>query len=416
VTTQKVQIGVEELEHGMFVCELDRPWTETSFLLQGVLIESGEDMAELRRLCNFVFIDVERSRDSIRPKLSTLATKNRTVEIAQPVKMTAELAEQEQVEFHQELKVARKLHTKTRNYVEKLLDDVRLGNSLDTDTARELVGDISSSIARSPDAMLWLSHMKSRDTYTTTHCMNVCILAVTFGRTLNLDAERLELLGLGALLHDIGKMRVPLEILNKPGALTDEEFEIIKSHSMSGYNMLRQKDDMPTEVLNIVKYHHERINGRGYPEGLTGEFIDLLTQITSVVDVYDAITSDRCYHDGIPPYDALKDMYTWSGENFDARLVEQFIKCLGIYPIGSMVELNTGHVGVVVAASKKARLRPIILLVKNRKGQRYDVPKLINLAHPHWSTKENLMEVRHIINDKETDIDLTKLVANQTIP
>jgi putative nucleotidyltransferase with HDIG domain len=415
VAILKVQVEVEELEHGMFVCELDRPWTDTTFLLQGVLIESGEDMAEFRRKCEYVFIDVERSRDSIRPKLQQLAGKNNTLEIAQPEKMTAELAEQEQLKFQQELKVARKLHKKTRSYVEQLLDDVRLGNSLDTDTARELVGEITSSVARSPNAMLWLSHMKSRDEYTTTHCMNVCILAVTFGRTLNLDENQLELLGLGALLHDIGKMRVPLDILNKPGALTDEEFEIIKTHPVSGYNMLRQKEDMPAEVLDIVKFHHERINGRGYPDGLQGDFINLLTQITSVVDVYDAITSDRCYHDGIPPYDALKDMYAWSGENFDANLVEQFIKCLGIYPIGSMVELNTGHIGVVVSASEKARLRPIILLIKDKQGQRYDVPKLINLAHPHWSQKENLMEVRHIVNDKESDINLAEVVASEAV-
>lgn len=411
----KVQVEVDELEHGMFVCELDRPWTDTSFLLQGVLIESGEDMAEFRRKCEYVFIDVERSRDSIRPKLESLAEKNRTRIVETPDRMTAALAELEQTEFQRELKIARKLHKKTRAYVERLLDDVRLGNSLDTDTARELVTEITSSIARSPNAMLWLSHMKSRDEYTTTHCMNVCILAVTFGRTLNLDANQLELLGLGALLHDIGKMRVPLEILNKPGALTDEEFGIIKTHSMSGYNMLRQKDDMPAEVLDIVKSHHERINGRGYPEGLTGDFIQRLTQITSIVDVYDAITSDRCYHDGIPPYDALKDMYAWAGENFDAALVEQFIKCLGIYPIGSMVELNTGHIGVVVSASEKARLRPIILLVRDKGGQRYDVPKLINLAHPHWSRKENLLEVRHIVSDRETDINLPELVASEAV-
>ena len=409
----KVKINVNDLEHGMFVSELDRPWTETPFLLQGVLIESGEDIAEFRRLCDYVYIDVERSRDVIAPKLRSLASKPPTENIPKSSYLTVEAANHEQEAFRKELKVARKLHVKTRGYIDKLLDDVRLGKSLDTDTAREVVGEMADSISRSPNAMLWLTHMKKRDEYTSIHCMNVCILALTFGRTLGLERERLDLLGLGALLHDIGKMKVPNEILNKPGRLTDEEFEIIKSHSMNGYNLLRQKKDMPTEVLDIVRSHHERINGRGYPQGLTGDLIDQLTQITSIVDVYDAITSDRCYHDGISPHEALKNMFDWAGENFDAELVEKFIKCLGIYPIGSMVELNSGHIGIVVSASEKARLRPIVLVVINRSGKRYTVPRLLNLAHPQWSKKENLLEIKHIVSSHETDLDMYQLVANQ---
>jgi len=411
----KVKIDVNDLEHGMFVSELDRPWTETPFLLQGVLIESREDVAEFQRLCNYVYVDVERSRESIAPKLRTLGAKPLTEDKPKSNDITLQVVEREQETFRKELKVARKVHHRTRGYIDQLLDDVRLGNSLDTDTARELVGEIADSISRSPNAMLWLTHMKKRDEYTSIHCMNVCILALTFGRTLGLERKQLDMLGLGALLHDIGKMSVPLEILNKPGRLTDEEFEIIKSHSMNGYNLLRQKKDMPGEVLDIVRSHHERINGRGYPDGLTADFIGLLVQITSIVDVYDAITSDRCYHDGIAPHDALKNMFDWAGENFDASLVENFIKCLGIYPIGSMVELNTGHIGIVVSASEKARLRPIILVVINKNGERYDVPRLLNLAHPQWSKQENLLEVKRIVSSHETDLDMHQLVANEAL-
>ena len=411
----KVKIDVNDLEHGMFVSELDRPWTETPFLLQGVLIESREDVAEFQRLCKYVYVDVERSREIIAPKLRTLSAKLSSEDKPKSNDITLQVVEREQETFRKELKVARKIHHRTRGYIDQLLDDVRLGNSLDTDTARELVGEIADSISRSPNAMLWLTHMKKRDEYTSIHCMNVCILAVTFGRTLGLERKQLDMLGLGALLHDIGKMSVPLEILNKPGRLTNEEFEIIKTHSMSGYNLLRQKKDMPGEVLDIVRSHHERINGRGYPDGLTADFIGLLVQITSIVDVYDAITSDRCYHDGIAPHDALKNMFDWAGENFDADLVENFIKCLGIYPIGSMVELNTGHIGIVVSASEKARLRPIILVVINKNGERYDIPRLLNLAHPQWSKEENLLEVKRIVSSHETDLDMYQLVANEAL-
>ena len=411
----KVKIDVNDLEHGMFVSELDRPWTETPFLLQGVLIESGEDIAEFRRLCKYVYVDVERSRDVIAPKLQTLSAKVQDDDKPKSNDITLQAVEHEQETFRKELKVARKIHHRTRGYIDKLLEDVRLGNSLDTDTARELVGEMADSISRSPNAMLWLTHMKKRDEYTSIHCMNVSILAITFGRSMGLDRQQLETLGLGALLHDIGKMQVPLEILNKPGRLTDEEFEIVKSHSMNGYNLLRQKEDMPADVLEIVRSHHERINGRGYPQGLTGDFIDHLTQITSIVDVYDAITSDRCYHDGISPHEALKNMFDWAGENFDADLVESFIKCLGIYPIGSMVQLNSGHIGIVVSVSEKARLRPIILVVINKDGERYTIPRLLNLAHPQWSKKENLLEVKHIVSSHETDIDMHQLVSNEAV-
>ena len=411
----KVKIDVNDLEHGMFVSELDRPWTETPFLLQGVLIESGEDIAEFRRLCSYVYIDVERSREVIAPKLQTLAAKPPAEDKSKSNEITVQAVEREQDAFRKELKVARKVHHRTRGYIDKLLDDVRLGNSLDTDTARELVGEMADSISRSPNAMLWLTHMKKRDEYTSIHCMNVCILALTFGRTLGLERKQLDMLGLGALLHDIGKMHVPMEILNKPGRLTDEEFDIIKTHPMSGYNLLRQKRDMSGEVLDIVRSHHERINGRGYPDGLPGDFIGLLVQITSIVDVYDAITSDRCYHDGIAPHDALKNMFDWAGENFDADLVENFIKCLGIYPIGSMVELNTGHIGIVVSASEKARLRPIILVVINKNGERFSIPRLLNLAHPQWSKKDNLLEVKRIVSSHETDLDMHQLVANEAL-
>ena len=411
----KVKIDVNDLEHGMFVSELDRPWTETPFLLQGVLIESREDIAEFQRLCEYVYIDVERSREMIAPKLRSLAAKPLASEKPKSNEVSLQVVEREQEAFRKELKVARKIHHRTRGYIDQLLDDVRLGNSLDTDTARELVGEMADNISRSPNAMLWLTHMKKRDEYTSIHCMNVCILALTFGRTMGLERKQLDMLGLGALLHDIGKMHVPLEILNKPGRLTDEEFDIVKSHSMSGYNLLRQKQDMPGEVLDIVRSHHERINGRGYPDGLTADFIGLLVQITSIVDVYDAITSDRCYHDGIAPHDALKNMFDWAGDNFDADLVEKFIRCLGIYPIGSMVELNTGHIGIVVSASEKARLRPIILVVINRNGERYDIPRLLNLAHPQWSKKENLLEVKRIVSSHETDLDMHQIVGNEAL-
>lgn len=409
----KIKVAVADLKQGMFVSELDRPWTETSFLLQGVLINNTEDIARFQESCQYVFVDAAKSNEDIRPHLQTLATKTVITSVGGN---EAELADQEQRSFQQELKVARKLHLRTREFIDKALEDSRLGQSVDTEIARELVSEIAASITRSPNAMIWLTHMKERDEYTSTHCMNVCIMSLSFGRCLGLKKSDLEILGLGALLHDIGKMRIPLEILNKPGKLTAEEFEIMKTHPVEGHTILVQQDDsFPLEALDIVKHHHERRNGKGYPAGLEGDLINNLTRIVAIVDVYDAITSDRVYHDAITPYDALKNMYDWINEEFDKDIIENFIKCLGIYPIGSVVELNLGHVGIVVSASEKSKLRPIVLLVQNSKGEIFPTPKLINLAHPKWRSGENKLEIKRILSKHEYSFNIKQIIANEQL-
>ncbi|MFP3873285.1 MAG: HD-GYP domain-containing protein [Thiohalophilus sp.] len=411
----KVKLDVGSLREGMFVSDLDCDWSQTSFLLEGVLISGEEELAELSRCCSHVYVDTERSHESVIPDLESLARRPPPA-VATASKREAEKeAERDEKHFQEALREARPIHSRTKTYIETLMEDVRLGNSLDTTTARHLVSEIAESITHSPNAMAWLSHLKHRDEYTVTHCMNTCILAVTFGRYLGMDKDSLELMGLGALLHDIGKMRIPLEILNKPGRLTPEEFEIVKTHAPKGHELLVPKGDIPQESLDIVLHHHERVSGKGYPHGLNGDQVNQMTKVVSIVDVYDAITSDRCYHDGMPPYEALKNMYEWISEDFEQELVEQFIKCLGIYPIGSMVQLNMGQTGIVVSASEKSRLRPIVLLVINSKGERYVKPKLINLAHPRWREGKQKLEIRKILHNDECDIDLPAVIQDESL-
>lgn len=412
----KIKVDVSQLKKGMFVSELDRPWTETSFLLQGVLIEGAEEISEFQQSCEHVFIDAEKSDQSLYPHLRSLSSFTQPVTTANnSVAHESDQADLEQHTFIKELKVARKLHSRTRSYVDQALEDVRLGQAVDTDAAKEIVSEIANSITRSPHALVWLTNMKERDEYTSIHCMNVCVMSVSFGRTLGMEKAELEVLGLGGLLHDLGKMRVPLEILNKPGKLTFEEFEVMKTHPMQGYSMLKEQNDLPSEVLDIVKHHHERRNGKGYPEQLDGDQINNMTRIVAIVDVYDAITSDRCYHDAISPYDALKNMYEWVKEDFDKDMIEKFIKCLGIYPIGCVVELNMGHVGIVVSASEKSKLRPILMLVENSKHEKFPKPKIINLAHPKWRSGVQKLEVKRILNSNEYDFNIKDIVMNESV-
>ena len=415
----KIKVDVTQLKKGMFVSELDRPWTETSFLLQGILVEGADEISQFQQCCEYVFIDAEKSHPSLYPhlrSLSSLGQSNKTSNnSANHEGHEAAQADIEQNDFKKELKVARNVHSRTRSFIDDALEDVRLGQAVNTEAAKELVTEVTNSITRSPHAMVWLTNMKERDEYTSIHCMNVCIMSVSFGRTLGMEKEELEILGLGGLLHDLGKMRVPPEILNKPSKLTYEEFEVMKTHPMQGHKMLKEQGGIPSEVLDIVKHHHERRNGKGYPSHLDGDQINNMTRIVAIVDVYDAITSDRCYHDAITPYDALKNMYEWVNEDFDKDLVENFIKCLGIYPIGCVVKLNLGHVGLVVSASEKSKLRPIVMLVQNSKGERFPTPKLINLAHPKWRTGANKLEVTSILSKNEYDFDIKDIVMNESV-
>ena len=446
----KIKVDISQLKKGMYVCELDRPWTETSFLLQGVLIESAQDISQIREFSHFVYIDSEKSHESVQANLKAISGNESNAQPFHPHLQTISASEDEEQPFHphlktfsgnekedekssfsiadesnaadseqnnfkEELKIARKVHERTRVYIDRALDDVRLGQAVNTEEAKQLVTEVANSITRSSHAMMWLTNMKERDEYTSIHCMNVCIMAVSFGRSIGMDKSELEMIGLGGLLHDIGKMRVPLEILNKPSKLSLEEFEVMKAHPVEGYDMLMEQGNLPLEVLDIVKHHHERRNGKGYPSQLEGEEISNMTRMVAIVDVYDAITSDRCYHDAITPYDALKNMYEWINEDFDKIIIEQFIKCLGIYPIGCVVELNLGHVGIVVSASEKTKLRPIVMLVLNSKREKFPTPKLINLAHPKWRTGAQKLEVKKILSKNEYDFNIKDIIMNENI-
>jgi len=232
---------------------------------------------------------------------------------------------------------------------------------------------------------------------------------------MKLQRIELELLGLGALLHDIGKLKIPSEVLDKPGRLTPEEYEIMKAHPVEGYQILKMDEGMPMESLEIVLHHHERINGKGYPEQLSADHISLITKMSSIVDVYDAITSDRCYHDGISPYKALQNIYSWAKDDFDQGLVEEFMSCMGIYPVGTVVELNDGQIGVVLSATEKTRLRPIVLLIQDKDKQYYKQRRIFNLSTQTWDDKTKRLEIKTVIEPKDTELNIKRILEEESL-
>ena len=378
----------------MYVCELDRPWTETRFLFQGFEIREREELEELARLCRYVYIetDPERRPEPDRPRPAAGAGAPPERERFSERRPALSLLDRflaprpgparypDRVPVEQELPRARSAVRDTKRVLDDILRDARLGGSVETDAARAAVRALVQSVLRNPDALIWLNQLKNKDDYTAEHSLRVCVLALAFGRHLELDESELNTLGLGALLHDVGKTRIPLEILNKPERLTPEEFDIVRQHVPIGVEMLAGASRIPAAAIDVAQQHHERLDGSGYARGARGEQIALFGQIGGIVDTYDAITSDRPYHRGMSVHDALRVMYEWRRESFHTTLIEQFIQCMGVYPIGSIVELNDGALGVVIAVNRERRLRPRVALVLDPGQRPYLPPRLIDLT------------------------------------
>jgi putative nucleotidyltransferase with HDIG domain len=423
------KISTRELAIGMYVAELDRPWTSTHFLFQGFEIENDDTLQDVQRTCEYVYIETDPAAiGGVQNKipLATIAPRARVGKPPDPRIRVSETADprtelvtdvlhgapekkrwNDQVSFEEEIGEARRIETKAREVLYTTLDDVRLGRSIDSDGAKVVIADMVESIIRNPDAMGVLSQLKNADEYTALHSIRVCILALTFGRHLDLTRDELNLLGIGALLHDVGKMKVPGEILNKKGNLTEQEFALMKSHVPEGVKVLENSKGILPVSIEVAARHHERYSGGGYVLGLQGDNIGAFGMIGGIVDCYDAITSDRAYHKGMTSYDALSKMYHWRNTAFHPGLVEQFIQCMGIYPIGSLVELSNGAIGVVVTVNRERRLKPRVVLVLNPDKQPYETIKMVDLLQEAQSNPRSARDIKAVLPSGEYDINPT---------
>lgn len=407
----KIKTNVNELKVGMHVSDLDRPWIESSFLFQGFEIASQKILSELKNECDFVYVDTEKSSGYKKSLISAESSNDmsRGIEFVDTVIMNINDIHDESAD--ETIRKGKQLHERTCDYVDGIFKTLNKGGQLDIDLVKTVVSELVESIITNPDTMIWLSHLKDKDEYTAIHSVNVCILSLTYGRTLGLTEAELNILGLGALLLDIGKSKIPDDILKKPNALTSNEFMLMKAHAFLGYAILEENKKIPEEALDIILSHHERLNGKGYPNGRHGEEISKLTRIVSIVDVFDAITSDRCYQDAFQPQHALNELYNMAPDELDQDLVEGFIKCIGIYPVGSIVELNTGHTGVVVKLNEKNRLKPIVGLALNRKKEPYEIIKMLNLSSDIWQKSSGTkVEIVKMLEPHAHNIDIKTII------
>jgi len=374
------KVNVAYLKEGMYVSNLDRPWIDTPFLLEGFMIKSEEDLIALNKYCTYVYIDTDRGIGASEyieeaPRLKTNSYLERFL---QDNKKKVEYENTRPTK--EEIPEAKTALESASNQVAHIMDDVKAGKNLNIVAVRGVVEPILDSIIRNSEAYMWLSMMQKKSSYTYSHSVDNCALAIAFGRFMGLPKKDLRTLAIGLLMMDMGNVRVPEGILNKKGRLTEAEYRIVKKHVDYGVEILKKTNGMNEDIINIALTHHERFDGSGYPNALQGTQIPVYGRMAAIIDCYDAMTSDRPFSAAKSPYSALQNIYNWRGSSFQPELIEQFLQCMGVYPTGSLVEMTNGSVAIVLEQNLTQRMRPKIMLILDEDKQHLMEYKTVNLA------------------------------------
>ena len=370
------KIPVEHIRLGMHLEAFCGAWLEHPFWRNKFVLTDPKDIALIQASpIKEVWINLAKGLDSEATETTDSAIEIITAESVPNVSPVA----QERTGFNDEVKRAAKICAKGKEAVVSMFQEARMGKAIEAEAAAPLVEEISNSVMRNPGALISLARLKIADDYTYMHSVAVCALMIALSRQLGLDEQQTRDAGMAGLLHDLGKAMIPMEILNKPGKLTDEEFALVKTHPEEGYRLLLEGKGISEIAKDVCLHHHEKIDGSGYPKGLNGESMSLYAKMGAVCDVYDAVTSNRPYKAGWDPAESIKRMAEWKG-HFDPTVFQAFVKSLGIYPIGSFVRLESGKLGVVVEQGEQSLLKPKVKVFFSTKSQAYIRPETIDLA------------------------------------
>ena len=378
------KIPVSQLRKGMFIHEFCGSWIDHPFWKKSFLVASDEDFNSIlaSKIAELI-IDTQKGLDVLLPADSPPEPEPEPA-VPEPVVKPVAAGP---VSMDQELDNASQIVAQSKKAVMNMFLEARMGNAVNVASMQPLVEEISASVNRNSGALIGLARLKTKDDYTYMHSVAVCALMIALARQLQLCEEEVKEAGMAGLLHDIGKMMIPTDILNKPGKLTDNEFITVKQHPLAGYQMLSRNKDMSPVVLDVCLHHHEKVDGSGYPHKYPDAKISLMAKMGAVCDVYDAITSNRPYKKGWCPAESIKKMSEWSGTHFDERIFQAFVRSVGIYPAGSLVMLKSGRLGVVVEQNDASLLSPVVRAFFSTKSMSYVTPELIDLSRPGHNEK-----------------------------
>lgn len=382
------RISVQQLTVGMYLKEFCGSWMEHPFWRTSFVITDPKDIdAILASSIKEVWIDAGKGLD-VPPGQAAVSEAQSDAKVEEELKAVAQAQRvTNPVSTDVEIQQAAKICRQSKQAVVSMFQEARMGKAVDTAGAQRLVEEISDSVSRNTTALISLARLKTADDYTYMHSVAVCAMMIALARQLGLDEEQVRSAGMAGLLHDLGKAVMPMEVLNKPGKLTDAEFTIMKSHPVEGHKMLVATGNVDPLVLDVCLHHHEKTDGSGYPDRLKDADISLFAKMGAVCDVYDAITSNRPYKTGWDPAESLRKMAEWAAGHFDQKVFQAFVKSLGIYPIGSLVRLSSGRIGVVMEQTNKSLTTPRVKAFFSTKSNMRITPVIVDLSLPDTTDK-----------------------------
>ncbi|WP_150911549.1 HD-GYP domain-containing protein [Marinobacter halotolerans] len=398
------RIPITALKVGMYITDLNNDWIPHNTQRKRGVIKKDETIDKIRRMgVKHVYIDAAKGLDTQDSEPARDVDLRNEKLLDSAGELTPGMARQTSVA--EEMEKARQIHTQAQGLVGNLMSNVKLGGAIDIAPIHELADELQNSVFRNANALSCLGRIREKDNYLLEHSVNLSVLMSLFGRYRKLSSDALHQTIVGALLHDIGKILTPDEVLHKPGRLSAEEFEVMKAHARHSRDILATTEGIGELSIITAAQHHERLDGSGYPEGLKGEEISIYGRMVAITDVYDAITADRVYHRGVTPSHGLKKLLEWSGDHLDPKLVREFIRCVGLYPIGSLVLLESGRLGVVVETNDDDQRLPVLRVMYDTHARAPVSVTRMDLARP-----DNQDRILRSVDPELYNIDVIKFL------